>query len=301
MKTKTIVVLGSSNTDMVIKSPKLPLPGETIIGGAFFMNQGGKGANQAVAAARMGADVQFISKIGTDIFGKQSIKGYKDEGINVDKIFIDESAPSGIALISVDGVGENSILVAPGANSNLLPADLHKVIEEIKQAGILLMQLEIPMASIEYAAEAAFNNNVKVILNPAPACKLSRKLIDCLFLIVLNESEAEYVSGVSVSGEATAIEAATKISDMGVKNIIVTLGSDGVIAMIDREVFKVPAIKVNAIDTTAAGDTFCGVLSVGIMEGMPVIEAIKLANKAAALSVTRMGAQKSIPYRNEFE
>ena len=301
MKTKTIVVLGSSNTDMVIKSPKLPLPGETIIGGAFFMNQGGKGANQAVAAARMGADVQFISKIGTDIFGKQSIKGYKDEGINVDKIFIDESAPSGIALISVDGVGENSILVAPGANSNLLPADLDKVIEEIKQAGILLMQLEIPMASIEYAAEAAFNNNVKVILNPAPACKLSRKLIDCLFLIVLNESEAEYVSGVSVSGEATAIEAATKISDMGVKNIIVTLGSDGVIAMIDREVFKVPAIKVNAIDTTAAGDTFCGVLSVGIMEGMPVIEAIKLANKAAALSVTRMGAQKSIPYRNEFE
>ena len=301
MKTKTIVVLGSSNTDMVIKSPKLPLPGETIIGGAFFMNQGGKGANQAVAAARMGADVQFISKIGTDIFGKQSIKGYKDEGINVDKIFIDESAPSGIALISVDGVGENSILVAPGANSNLLPADLDKVIEEIKQAGILLMQLEIPMASIEYAAEAAFNNNVKVILNPAPACKLSRKLIDCLFLIVLNESEAEYVSGVSVSGEATAIEAATKISDMGVKNIIVTLGSDGVIAMIDREVFKVPAIKVDAIDTTAAGDTFCGVLSVGIMEGMPVIEAIKLANKAAALSVTRMGAQKSIPYRNEFE
>lgn len=301
MNNKTIVVLGSSNTDMVIKSPKLPLPGETIIGGAFFMNQGGKGANQAVAAARMGADVQFISKIGTDIFGKQSIKGYKDEGINVDKIFIDESAPSGIALISVDGVGENSILVAPGANSNLLPADLDKVIEEIKQAGILLMQLEIPMASIEYAAEAAFNNNVKVILNPAPACKLSRKLIDCLFLIVLNESEAEYVSGVPVSDEATAIEAATKISDMGVKNIIVTLGSDGVIAMIDREVFKVPAIKVNAIDTTAAGDTFCGVLSVGIMEGMPVIEAIKLANKAAALSVTRMGAQKSIPYRNEFE
>ncbi|MDA3613315.1 ribokinase [Polluticaenibacter yanchengensis] len=301
MNNKTIVVLGSSNTDMVIKSPKLPLPGETIIGGAFFMNQGGKGANQAVAAARMGADVQFISKIGTDIFGKQSIKGYKDEGINVDKIFIDESAPSGIALISVDGVGENSILVAPGANSNLLPADLDKVIEEIKQAGILLMQLEIPMASIEYAAEAAFNNNVKVILNPAPAGKLSRKLIDCLFLIVVNESEAEYVSGVSVSDEATAIEAAKKISDMGVKNIIVTLGSDGVIAMIDREVFKVPAIKVEAIDTTAAGDTFCGVLSVGIMEGMPVIEAIKLANKAAALSVTRMGAQKSIPYRNEFE
>lgn len=301
MKNKTIVVLGSSNTDMVIKSQKLPLPGETIIGEDFFMNQGGKGANQAVAAARMGADVLFISKIGTDIFGKQSITRYKNEGINVDKIFIDELNPSGIALISVDNAGENSILVAPGANGNLLPADLDKVIEEIKLAGILLMQLEIPMETIEYAAEAAFNNNVKVILNPAPAQKLSQKLISSLFLIVLNESEAEYLSDIPVTDTTSAINAASKIADMGVKNIIVTLGSEGVVALIGREVFNIPAIKVHAIDTTAAGDTFCGVLSVGIMEGMSIVQAIEVANKAAALSVTRMGAQKSIPYRKEFE
>ena len=199
IKSQKIFVIGSSNTDMVIKSEKIPVPGETVIGGTFMMNPGGKGANQAVAAARMGGNVTFVSKIGNDLFGKQSVEGYIAEGIKTDFIFTDPVNPSGIALITVDAKGENCIVVAPGANATLCPNDILKAKNEIETSELLLLQLEIPMETVEYAAEIACNKGVRVILNPAPAQTLSNKLLKCLYMITPNKTEAEMLSGIKVN------------------------------------------------------------------------------------------------------
>ena len=195
-----IVVIGSANTDMVVKAKTLPLPGETLLGGTFFMNAGGKGANQAVAAARLGGQVTLVAKVGNDIFGKQTIEGLKKENINTDFVFVDEHAPSGTALIMVNEEGENCIVVAPGANANLLPADIEKV-KNISEAEIILMQLEIPMETITAVAKNAKANNQKVIINPAPAQKLDDELLNGLFLITPNETEAIITNRYKVNDE----------------------------------------------------------------------------------------------------
>lgn len=298
MGKKKIIVIGSCNTDMVIKSDRLPIPGETVIGGTFLMNAGGKGANQAVAAARQGGKVTFISKTGNDVFGKQSVELYNSEGINTDYIFSDAKNPSGVALIMVDAHGENCIAVASGANGNLTPADIEKAKGEIETADFVLMQLEIPFETVEYAAEVAFKKGIPVILNPAPARTLSDKLLKCLYLVTPNETEAEILSGIKVFDWESAKLAANIISAKGVENVVITMGAMGAFIKENDQYFIVEASKVKAVDTTAAGDSFSGTFCVGLSEGKSILEAVKIASKVSAITVTRMGAQSSIPYRN---
>jgi ribokinase len=300
MQPKKIVVVGSCNTDMVIKADRLPVPGETILGGTFFMNPGGKGANQAVAAARMGGTVTLISKTGNDVFGKQSVMLYASENIKTDFIFSDPRQPSGVALITVDAHGENCIVVASGANASLSPADINKASDEIESSDLVLMQLEIPIETVEYVAEMASKKGIKVILNPAPARALSNDLLKHLYIIIPNKNEAEILSGIKVTDIESAKQAASIISAKGVDIVVITLGSQGALIKEYDEYQFVEAFKVDAVDTTAAGDTFCGALCVGLSEGKSIPDAVKMAARAAALTVTRMGAQTSIPYRSEL-
>jgi|CXWL01.1.fsa_nt_gi ribokinase len=300
MSTNKIIVIGSANIDMVVKSKTLPLPGETILGGVFLMNAGGKGANQAVAAARLGGHVTLVTKVGDDIFGKQTVDGLNKEGINTDYVFVDDTAPSGTALIMVNEDGENCIVVAPGANANLLPADISKI-KNINEAEIILMQLEIPMETIIAVAKIAKANHQKVIINPAPAQVLSDELLKGLFLVTPNETEATLLTGIKVEDEATASQAAEVFLNKGVQNVIITLGRQGAYFQNADVKLKIPAPVVKALDTTAAGDTFSGAISVALTENMNWENAIKFAIEAASISVTRMGAQASVPYRNEMD
>ena len=299
MKQK-IFVIGSSNTDMVVKSHKLPAPGETIIGGTFLMNPGGQGANQAVAAAKLGAAVTFVSKTGNDIFGKQAVQGFQREGINIDYIFTDLENPSGVALILVDAKGENSIAVASGANGNLQIAEVEKAIGQIMPNDTVLLQLEIPIPTVEFAIKKCFERGAKVILNPAPAQVLDESVFKYLDIITPNETEAELLTGIKVIDLTSAEQAALKFHEKGVKNVIITLGSRGAYLHNDTINRLIPAPIVEATDTTAAGDVFNGALAVALSEGQDLEQAISFACRAAAISVTRMGAQASAPMRNEL-
>ena len=300
MNAKRILVVGSSNTDMVIKTVNFPIPGETILGGRFLMNAGGKGANQAVAAARMGGPVTFVGKIGNDIFGRQALLQLKDEGINVDFVAVDPENPSGVALITVDRKGENSIVVAPGSNGTLSEADFDKAIVLLKESEFVLMQLEIPIPTVEHIAKMAALANKKVILNPAPAAKLSDELLNNIYIITPNETEAELLTGIKVIDEQSALKAATFLHEKGIEMVIITMGSAGAFLLANGEHEIIPAPVVEVVDTTAAGDTFNGALVVALFEGKTVREAIAFANKVAAISVTRLGAQSSVPYRKEI-
>lgn len=296
-----ILVIGSSNTDMVIKTEKLPAPGETILGGTFLMNPGGKGANQAVAAARLGGQVTFIAKRGNDLFGNQMTGLLKKEGINTKYIVKDPDLPSGIALIIVDSDGENNIVVAPGSNSNLVAEDIPAELLSSGKFNILLLQLEVPIMTVEYAALTAAEHGIKVILNPAPATKLHDYLLRHIWLITPDETEVEIITGIKVRDQATADTAATWFLKKGVKNVIITMGAAGAFVKTDAFTDMVPGIKVNTIDTTAAGDVFNGALAVAVAEGKNLEKAVEFANKAAAISVTRLGAQASAPYRKEVK
>lgn len=300
MTSKKILVLGSCNTDMVIKSERLPLPGETILGGTFMMNPGGKGANQAVAAKRLGGDVTFVTKTGNDIFGRQCLELYKKENINTDYILSDLSSPSGVALITVDERGENSIVVASGANMNLQPTDIEKLHQPIIEADILLMQLEIPIETVLYAARLAYEHGVKVILNTAPAQALPVELFKYLYMIIPNKTEAEILSGVKVTDLESAKRAADQISNKGVEIVVVTLGKDGALLKEGEVYHHIPAIEVKTVDTTAAGDTFCGAITVAIAEGKNLVEGVIFANKCSSITVMSMGAQASIPFRKNI-
>jgi len=275
------------------------LPGETVMGGKFFMNAGGKGANQAVAAARLGGNVTLVTKVGNDIFGKQTIEGLQKDNINTESVFIDEESPSGTALIILNQEGENCIVVAPGANANLFPSDVEKV-KGVSDAEIILMQLEIPIETIAFIAKKAKANNQKIIINPAPAQKLDDELLNGLFLITPNETEATLLTGITVIDEETASQAAKVFLDKGVENVIITLGKEGAYFENATLKLKIPAPVVKALDTTAAGDTFSGALTVALTEKMDWAQAISFAIKAASISVTRLGAQASVPYRNEI-
>lgn len=300
MDKPTIVIIGSSNTDMVIKSPHLPAPGETILGGTFFMNAGGKGANQAVAAARLGGQVSFIAKVGRDIFGKEAVQLFKKEGIDVSAVLKDKKFPSGVALITVDDKGENCISVAPGANAALTPANIKKFKQKIESALILLMQLETPLETIDFAASHALKNNVKVILNPAPACPLPDDLLSKISVITPNEKEAEMLTGIPVSDIASAEQAAIVLNKKGIATVIITLGSKGALLFDENHATLLETIKVDAIDTTAAGDVFNGALAVALSEDKSMQDAVRFACKAASISVTRLGAQASAPYLYEI-
>jgi len=296
---QNILVVGSSNTDMVIRIEHLPRPGETVTGGTFFMNPGGKGANQAVSAARLGGKVTFICKTGNDIFGSQAKQLFEKEGIDISYMFSDLEYPSGVALITVDSEAENCIAVASGSNANLLPGDLSTVRDAVEKAEIILMQLEIPFETVKYVTEIARKSDKKVILNPAPAQPLVRELLQSLYLITPNETEAEMISGIKITDNDSLKACARAIYDMGVQSVIITLGSQGAFLYNDTYNEHIPGDKVKAVDTTAAGDIFNGALAVALSEGRDLIEAVRFANKAAAVSVTRIGAQASAPYRNE--
>lgn len=301
MKTKRIVVLGSCNTDMVIKTNRFPIPGETILGGTFIMNPGGKGANQAVAAARLGGDITLVCKTGNDLFGRQSIEQYADEHINTQYIRSDPDNPSGIALITVDKEGENCIVVAPGANGTFYKEDIKDIQKEIMTPdSVLLMQLEIPLETVIHAAKFAKEKGTMVVLNPAPAQYLSDELLSNVSILIPNRTEAEIITGIRVRDWESAKKAADAISSKGIKIVIITLGGDGVLLKEDEQYYEIYADRVKPVDTTAAGDTFCGALCVAISEGKEMVEAVRFANRCAGITVTRMGAQSSIPHRYEI-
>lgn len=297
---KKIIVIGSSNVDMVVRTSHLPAPGETILGGEFFMNQGGKGANQAVAIKRLGGNLIFMAKLGNDVLGRQSVGYFKKEGIDTRYIALDEDSASGVALISVDDHAENSIVVASGANMLLNEQDVDKMLEEMCEGDILLMQLEIPLQTVEYAARKAFGKGVKVVLNPAPARSLPKELFRHLYMVTPNRIEAEMLTGIKIANDADVEKVVEEICAMGVKNVIITLGSKGCLIREEGVSYRIDAFKVEPVDTTAAGDTFNGALCVGLSEGMDLKQAAVMASKASSIAVTRMGAQSSIPYREEL-
>ena len=295
-----IYVIGSSNTDMVVKTKNLPRPGETILGGQFLMNAGGKGANQAVAAARLGGQVSFIANVGNDLFGQQALQQFKNEKINTQFITADSKYPSGVALINVDAKGENCIAVAPGANGNLTPDRLQNFFCHLTTPAFVLIQFEIPIETVEYVIEQCSLKNIPVILNPAPANKIKTELWKNVFLITPNESETEYLTGIKVLDDDSVRNAAHALHGLGIQIVIITLGSKGAFWSAQNQNGFIKTTKVSAIDTTAAGDCFNGALTVAIAEGIPLAKAAEFACRAATISVTRMGAQASMPYRKEL-
>jgi ribokinase len=296
-----VLVVGSSNTDMSIKMDRIPRPGETIIGGEFLTAAGGKGANQAVAAARAGGRVTFIARVGSDIFGEQALAGFVREGINVDYAVRDPASPTGVALIFVGKDGENSIAVASGANGKLSADDVRNARKAFVGASVLIMQLETPLETLEAAAELAVEAGVRVILNPAPARPLPDSLLRHVSILTPNETEAEILTGIKVDGVAAAEEAANKLIARGIQTVILTLGARGAFVATADDRRMVSGFKVEAVDTTAAGDTFNGALAVALAEGQPLDRAVRFANAAGAISVTRIGAQPSAPKREEIE
>jgi len=295
----SIIVIGSSNTDMVVRTERFPAVGETIIGGNFLMNAGGKGANQAVAAARLGGNVTFVCKTGNDIFGKEALNSFAQEGIDISLAVTATNHPSGVAVIMVDDHAENIIVVAPGANAELKREDIDHAKIKITKAGYLLMQLETPLETVEYAAKFAYENGIKVVLNPAPACKLPNHLFKYLSIITPNEKEAGMLTDIQIDSIDAAKNAALKLYGKGVETVIITMGSKGALMLHDDIFTHVKAPIVKAVDTTAAGDVFNGALVVALSEGKSLIGAVEFACQASAISVTREGAQNSAPYREE--
>jgi len=294
-----IVVVGSTNMDMVVKTTHIPVPGETVLGGTFLMNPGGKGANQAVAAARLGGDVAFIAKIGNDIFGRQSAQLFDEEEINGEGILSDTDYPSGIALITVDEAGENSIVVAPGANAQLRPDDVVNRLKTYPKKTILLLQLEIPLDTVVSTVRCAHERGIFVMVNPAPVNPRITDFFSFIDLLTPNMKEAEMLSGIAIHDVETAKTAALMLQEKGLRQVIVTLGKLGAVIVDEEGVEHVSTPVVKTIDTTAAGDVFNGALAVYLSENRPLREAVRFACRAAAIAVTRLGAQSSIPYRNE--
>lgn len=296
-----IVVIGSSNTDLVVNTDRAPEGGETVLGNGFVVNHGGKGANQAVAVSRIGGTVSFISKVGNDTFGSQMRRHYEDEGMDVSYVLVDALAPSGVALIIVDGKAENRIVVAPGANGNLAEEDIDKAGLAVEKSEFVLLQLEIPMTTVEYAVRMAASLGKKVIVNPAPACPLSEELLRDVYLITPNETEAGILTGITIVDNDSAIKAAEALLGLGVQNVVITLGEKGALVYNVEVSMFVPAYQVKAVDTTAAGDVFNGALAVALSEGRTLPDAARFACAASAISVTRMGAQNSVPSRDELD
>ncbi len=301
MNTSRIVVVGSSNTDMVVKTKTLPAPGETVTGGEFLMAPGGKGANQAVAAARLGANVTLVAKVGQDMFGDRAIEGYRAEGIATDLIFRDAENATGVALILVDQQGENLISVASGANHALTTEEVEQAAPRIQAADVVMLQLEIPLSVVRRAAELAADAGVPVILDPAPApdTPLPSSLLEHVTYLTPNETEAARLTELAVEDEATAGRAAEKLLEQGAKNVIVTLGAKGALVAGEASHF-VPGHPVEALDSTAAGDAFNGGLAVALAQGRSILEALRQASLVGAVAVTRMGAQPSLPTREDI-
>ena len=296
-----IAVVGSSNMDLVVKSNRIPVVGETILGGDFIMVPGGKGANQAVAAAKLGAEVYFVAKLGKDVFAEQSLANFRKETVNTKYVIQTDDAPSGVALMLVDDGGNNLIVVAPGANQKLLPADVENAKSDIASCGAVVAQLEVPIETIECAAKIANDLKVPFVLDPAPARELGPELLSMVDVLTPNETEAQILTGIEVTDEESARAAAGNLLGRGVKAVILTLGDKGFLLADSEQTKYVSSQKVEAVDSTAAGDAFTGSLAVGIAQNKALSEAALFANYVAALSVTKMGAQPSMPTLGEVE
>lgn len=291
-----MVVLGSSNTDMIVRVPNLPAPGETVLGGRFAQAAGGKGANQAVAAARAGGDVRFIGCVGDDDLGRKALMGLEADGIDTSGVSTHATAPSGVALVFVGAGGENSIAVASGANIELTPTAATRHASAIASATLLLMQLESPLETVEAAARLAHAAGTRVVLDPAPAQMLPDSLLECISILTPNSTEAGQLTGLDVRGPDEAVRAAEQLMDRGAASVIVTLGADGAIWCTPDSSISVEGHPVEAVDTTGAGDVFSGSLVAALAGGASEPDALAFANAAAALSVTQPGAQPAIPH-----
>jgi ribokinase len=300
MKAHRIVVVGSANTDMIIRLKRIPRPGETVLGGEFFTAAGGKGANQAVSAARAGGNVSFIARLGQDAFGDQAVAGYASDRIDIAHVVRDPKLPSGVGLIFLEQGGQNSIAVASGANDRLSPTDVKQAAALFTGASIVLLQLEIPLRTIQAAIRLAGQAGARVILNPAPARALPDNLLRQVSIVTPNETEAELLTGIRVNSVASAARAAGVLRARSIPTVIVTLGARGAFVSSDGIEQLVPGFKVRAVDTTAAGDIFNGALAVALAEGQPMTQAIRFANAAAAISVMHLGAQPSAPLRRQI-
>ena len=297
--TPKIVVVGSANTDFVLTVPALPSHGETVLGDQFRVVRGGKGANQAVAAARLGADVTLVARLGTDSFGDEALAAYKQEGIRTDFILQDPDIHSGVALIMVNENGENLIGVGPGANSHLSVENVQAAEEAIKAADCVLVQLEVPLGVVQAAVEIARRHDVKVILNPAPARKISQDILEAVDYLTPNETEAAILAGQNPS-EMGPDSLPKLASILGVPNLVVTLGSKGACILQNGQMSRVPPFSIKPVDTTASGDAFNGALAVALARGEDLPQAVRYANAAGAITATRLGAQPSLPTEQEL-
>jgi len=298
---RKIVVIGSSNVDLLMKMDHLPEKGETVTDAEFFQVYGGKGANQAVAAARAGGNVAFVNSVGEDAYTPQMVQNYKNDGIDTRYVFQEKGIASGHALIMIGGEGMNYLSVAPGANYKLTPQKIDEALPVFDEAAMIVMQYEIQEETIKYVIDLANNKNIPVLWNCAPARAFDLSYIPKINILVLNEVEAGFLAEMTVETEADAEKAAQKLVDRGVEKVIITLGSKGAFVVTKTEKVSVPSFKVEAVDTTAAGDTFCGAFAVALVEGKSLKEALQFASAAAAISVTRMGAQPSAPTRKEID
>lgn len=301
MKTGKLAVLGSINADHILNLTTFPRPGETVIGKQYQVAFGGKGANQAVAAGRSGADISFIACVGEDDIGQRIRQQLAEDNIDVSPVTAVPGESTGVALIFVNGEGENSIGIHAGANASLTPARVQKHQQTIADANALLMQLESPLDSVLAAAQIAQQHQTKVILNPAPATKLSDELLSLIDMITPNETEAEILTGVHIESDEDAAQAAAVLHDKGISSVLITLGSRGVWLSEEGRGQRIAGFKVDAVDTIAAGDTFNGALITALLEGMAMPQAVRFAHAAAAIAVTRPGAQPSVPWREETD
>lgn len=299
---KKVVVFGSFAADLTSRADKLPKPGETIIGSSFKIGPGGKGSNQGVAAKRAGADMIMITKVGKDVFGNIALDFYKNEGMDTKHVFIDQELETGTALIMVDeNTAENQILVVSGACGNITEEDIKSVEHILSDAEIILMQLEINTDATQRVVNLAHQHGVKVVLNPAPAMPISKDILSKVFIATPNEHEAEALTGVKVTDEASADKAAQKLMEMGVENVVITLGKEGTYIKTKTECRSIKGLTVDAVDTTGAGDSFNGAFVTALAEGKDIFDAAKFANAAGALSVTKYGTAPAMPFRDEID
>jgi len=296
-----ITVVGSANIDLVVRTPRMPAKGETILGGPFFSGPGGKGANQAVGAARLGADVAMVARLGQDQFGDTAAGNFRQEGIRLDCVYRSADAHTGIAVILVDGAGENMIVVASGANAELSPADVEASADAIVAADVVLVQLESPMATVLRTVEIAHQAGVTVLLNPAPGRPLADALLRQVDVLTPNQTEAQIITGLAAGTPAEAEIAARALLEKGVGTVIITLGAAGALVVTAAGAEHVTGFTVDAVDTTGAGDAFNGALAVALSERQPLAQAVAFANAVAALQVTRQGAAAAMPRRSEVE
>jgi ribokinase len=296
-----IAVVGSSNMDLIAKTTRLPRPGETVIGATFYATPGGKGANQAVAVTRLGLSSCLLARVGGDSYGRQLIAKLKDQGVDTSHVIRDEGAPSGVAIIVVDREAENMVVVASGANGHLSPEDVSLAGEMIARSEALLVQLEVPLPAVRQAVEVASRSGCKIVLNPAPAQRLPLELVRLADVLTPNAREAEAITGHDTRTLHGAKAAARETISLGAKACVVTLGAEGAIVATSNEVSHLSCYHVKVVDTTGAGDAFSGALAVGLVEGRSLLESADFASAAAALAATRIGAQSSLPRREEVE